>query len=112
MFAAPELVKAQSIEMLRQFQIALKLQGRVFADRVMRCQECAEPDTRHQEFPVVRFMQFRPSHRSQIPKEVATGGCLVRPIWARAANPAYFSQIAIDGNRLARGRRQAPVMRR
>ena len=80
MFAAPKLIEAQFIEMLGQPQIALKLQSRVFADRVMRCQECAEPDTRHQEFPVVRFMRFRPSHRSQIPKEVAAGGCLVRPI--------------------------------
>jgi hypothetical protein len=29
---------------------------------------------------VVRFMQFRPAHRSQIPKEGAADGCLVRPI--------------------------------
>ena len=51
MFAAPELVEAQFVQMLGQSQIALKLQGRVFANRVMRCQECAETDTGHQEFP-------------------------------------------------------------
>jgi hypothetical protein len=50
MFAAPELVKAQFVQMLGQSQIALKLQSRMFANRMMRCQECAETDTGHQEF--------------------------------------------------------------
>jgi hypothetical protein len=40
--------------MLGQFQIALELQSRVLADRMMRCQECAETDTRHQSFSLVR----------------------------------------------------------
>lgn len=50
MFAAPEFIEAKPVEMLGQFQITLKLQSWVFADWVMRCQECAEPNTRHQEF--------------------------------------------------------------
>jgi hypothetical protein len=45
--------------MLGQLQIALKLQSGVFADRMMRRQECAEPDTRHQNSSLVRAMQFR-----------------------------------------------------
>ena len=35
MFAAPEFVEAQSIEMGNEIQIALKLQGRVFAHGMM-----------------------------------------------------------------------------
>jgi hypothetical protein len=66
--------------MLSQSQIALKLQSRVFADRVMRCQECAEPDARHQEFLRRAIYAISPAHRSQIPKEGAADGCLVRPI--------------------------------
>src|SRR5262249_15147103 len=50
MFAAPELVEAKSVEMPGQSHVALKLQSRVFANRVMRRQECAETDTVHGEF--------------------------------------------------------------
>jgi hypothetical protein len=66
--AAPELIEAQPVEMLDQSQIALKLQGWLFTDRMMRCQECAEPDTRHQDSSPVRSMQFRATDESQIPK--------------------------------------------
>ena len=46
---APELIEAELVEMLGQPQIALKLQGRVFANRMMRGQERAETDTGHLE---------------------------------------------------------------
>jgi hypothetical protein len=54
MLAAPEFIESQPVEMLGQVQIALELQSRVLADRMMRCQECAETDTRHQSFSLVR----------------------------------------------------------
>ena len=49
MLTAPELIEAELVEMLGQPQIALKLQGRVFANRMMRGQERAETDTGHLE---------------------------------------------------------------
>src|SRR6185437_16825312 len=58
MLAAPELVEPQPVEMLDEPQIALKLESRVLADRMMRRQECAETDTRHQESSLVRSTQF------------------------------------------------------
>jgi len=35
--AAPELVVAQLVEMLDEFEVAAELQGRVFTDRMMGC---------------------------------------------------------------------------
>ena len=102
MFAAPKLIEAQFIEMLSQSQIALKLQSRVFADRVMRCQECAEPDARHQEFLRSAIMQFR------LPIG-ARSRRTVRPMVASSDPFSHeppiqqFQSIASDGNRLAQG---------
>jgi hypothetical protein len=78
MFAAPKLIEAQFIEMLSQSQIALKLQSRVFADRVMRCQECAEPDARHQEFLRRAIYAISPCPSEPDP-EGSSGRWLPRP---------------------------------
>ena len=42
MFAAPELVEAESVEMGDEHWVAPELQHRVLADRVMRREEAAE----------------------------------------------------------------------
>jgi hypothetical protein len=53
--------------MLGQSQVALKLQSRVLADRMMRCQECAETDTRHQDSSLCS--QRCATDGNQIPKK-------------------------------------------
>jgi hypothetical protein len=44
--AAPELVIAETVEMCRQLKIALELQRRVLAERMVGCEERAELETR------------------------------------------------------------------
>jgi hypothetical protein len=44
-FAAPKFVKPQPIKVSREVKVALKLQNRVLADRVVRCQEGAKFQT-------------------------------------------------------------------
>ena len=78
MFAAPELVEAELVEMLGQSQVALKLQGRVFADRMMGGQKGAEPNTRHQKF-LARAI-YAVSSYPRLPEDVAIDSCLVRVI--------------------------------
>ena len=47
MLAAPEFVVTEFVELLDQADIALKLQHRMFADRVMRGEEGAETKAGH-----------------------------------------------------------------
>jgi hypothetical protein len=42
--AAPELVESEVIEVCGQLEIALELQGRALAERVVWCKERAEPE--------------------------------------------------------------------
>ena len=49
-FAAPEFVVAEPVEMLDEIEIAAKLQHRMLADRMMRGEEGAEIQTRHDGF--------------------------------------------------------------
>lgn len=46
MFAAPELVESEVIEVGGELEITLELQCRVLAERVVGCKEGAEPKTR------------------------------------------------------------------
>jgi hypothetical protein len=46
-FAAPELVVPQAVEQRDELDIAANLQGWVFADGVMGCEENAKFQTRH-----------------------------------------------------------------
>ena len=48
--AAPEFVVAEPVEMLDEVEIAAELQHRVLADRMMRGEEGAEIQTRHDRF--------------------------------------------------------------
>ena len=66
MLSAPELIEAELVEMFGQPQIALKLQGRVFANRMMRGQERAEPDTGHLEL-LLQGAVMPPSANSRPP---------------------------------------------
>jgi hypothetical protein len=50
--AAPELVVAEAIELLDEVEIAAELQHRMLADRVMRGEERAKVQTRHDGSPV------------------------------------------------------------
>ena len=47
MFAAPEFIVAERIELLDQIEVATKLQHRMLPDRVMRGEEGSEFQTRH-----------------------------------------------------------------
>src|SRR5436309_11456338 len=47
MLAAPEFVVAEPVELLHQVEVAAELQQRVLADRMMRGEEGAELQTRH-----------------------------------------------------------------
>ena len=51
MLAAPELVEAELVEVLHELDVAAELQHRVFADRVMGGEECAETEPRHAGLP-------------------------------------------------------------
>src|ERR1700722_20054548 len=51
MLAAPEFVVAELVEMLDQVQIAPELQHRMLADRVMRGEEGAKIQSRHDGSP-------------------------------------------------------------
>jgi hypothetical protein len=44
-FSTPEFIKAQPVEVGCEVKVALKLQNRVLADGVVRCQEGAEFQT-------------------------------------------------------------------
>jgi hypothetical protein len=44
---APEFVVAEPVELLDEVEITAELEQRVFADRVMRSEESAEIQTRH-----------------------------------------------------------------
>ena len=46
-FAAPELVVAETVEMLHEVEIAAELQHRMLAHRMMRSEKGAEIQTRH-----------------------------------------------------------------
>jgi hypothetical protein len=46
MLAAPELVEPEVVEVGRQLEVTLELQGRALAEWMMRCQEGAEAKTR------------------------------------------------------------------
>jgi len=50
-FAAPELVIAEPVELLDEVEIAAELQQRMLADRMMRGEEGAEFQTRHRGLP-------------------------------------------------------------
>ena len=47
MFAAPELVIAERVELLDKVEIAAKLQHRMLADRMMRGEKGSEFQARH-----------------------------------------------------------------
>ena len=49
--AAPEFVVAEPVEMLHEVEIAAELQHRMLADRMMRGEEGAEIQTRHDGSP-------------------------------------------------------------
>jgi hypothetical protein len=44
-FAAPKFVETETVKVSREVKVALKLQNRVLADRVVRSQEGAEFQT-------------------------------------------------------------------
>jgi hypothetical protein len=48
--AAPELVVAELVEMLREIEVTAELQHRVFADGMVGGQKCAKANAGHQ-FP-------------------------------------------------------------
>ena len=50
MLAAPELVKAEIVELLDEGEVAAELQHRMLADRVMRGEEGSELEARHRSF--------------------------------------------------------------
>ena len=47
MFAAPELVESQPVEVFHEIEVSLELQDRVLTDRVVRGQERAESKWAH-----------------------------------------------------------------
>jgi hypothetical protein len=49
---APEFVITELVELLGEIDIALELQGRIFADRMMRREKCAETCTCHGGLPL------------------------------------------------------------
>ncbi len=51
MLAAPELVVAELVEMLDEFQVPAELQGRVFADGMMGGEKGAKTKSRHDQAP-------------------------------------------------------------
>src|SRR5579872_2338328 len=100
MFTAPELVETQLVQMLDQPQVALKLQSRVVADRMMWRQECAETDARHQESSLVRSTQFGAIDGAGIPKAIrpeaaapsgsAARASVLAPILTRPQHLTWF----------------------
>ena len=57
-FAAPKFVVAEGVEVRGEFEVAPDLEGRVFANRVMRREESAKAETAHE---VLRSgLRFRP----------------------------------------------------
>ena len=59
MLAAPELVEAETVELGSEVEVALELQGRMFAERVVRSQEGAELETSHDGHPTKRQVRGR-----------------------------------------------------
>jgi hypothetical protein len=49
--ATPELLEAESVEVRRELDVALELEHRVFAQRVVRGDEGAELETSHDRHP-------------------------------------------------------------
>jgi hypothetical protein len=58
MFAAPELVIAELVELLHEIEIAAELQHRMLADRVMRGEEGSEFQAGHDVFSQAEFAAF------------------------------------------------------
>ena len=58
-FAHPEFIETQSIEMCGQIQVALELEGRVFTDWVMGSDEAAEFDACHGSYPADNLKQIK-----------------------------------------------------
>ncbi len=68
MLAAPELVVAELVEMLHELDVAPELQHRIFTDRMMGGEECAEAETRHENLQGNTNGLTRPRRRVDAPE--------------------------------------------
>jgi uncharacterized caspase-like protein len=58
-FAAPEFIVSEAVQMFHQVEIAAELQHRVLTDRMMRGEEGSEIQTRHEGVSWVGMVQKR-----------------------------------------------------